>query len=80
MATPGDLEDQWSWQKDSDTDTGSENEQYLDTMITRVGSSKDDQSNIPMPNLGNERKLVQKELDSGCGCLNCYSQYPENEI
>ena len=55
--------------EDSDMDIGSED---LSTVIVRVGLNEDDQSNVPMPNLGDERKLAQTELKSEYGCpSNC---------
>ena len=44
-------------------DIGSENELDLGTAISRVGSNEDNQPNVLMPNLGDERKL-----ESGYGC------------
>ena len=46
-----------------DVGTGSENELDLCTVISRVGSNE---PNFLMPNLGDERKLAQAELESGC--------------
>ena len=49
-------------------------------MIARAVLNEGDQPNVLMPNLGNERKLAQKELESGCVCTNSYSQFPEDEM
>ena len=47
-------------------------------MIARVVLNEDYQSNILIPNFDNERKLVQKELESECVCPNsCYSQFTQ---
>ena len=55
--------------EDSDEeDSGSENELDLGTVIARVGTNENDHPSVLMPNLDDERRLVQKELGSGCGC------------
>ena len=68
--------------EDSDEeDSGSENELDLGTVIARVGTNENDHPSVLMPNLDDERRLVQKELGSGCGCPhNCYSQFSEDEM
>ena len=66
-------------QNSDEEDHGSENEFDISTVMARVGD--DDQPNVFMPNLDDERKLVQKELESGCGCPhNCYSEFSEDEM
>ena len=55
--------------EDSDEeDSGSENELDLGMVIARVGTNENDHPSVLMPNLDDERRLVQKELGSGCGC------------
>ena len=57
----------WEW---SELDFG--------TMISWVGSNE---PNFLMPNLGDERKQAQTELESGCGCPNnCYNRFPKDEM
>ena len=50
-------------------------------VVARVGTNEDDHPSVLMPNLDDKRRLVQKELGSGCGCPhNCYSQFSEDEM
>jgi len=69
--------------EDSDEeDSGSENELDLGMVITRVGTDEDDHPKCTYAyNIDDKRRLVQKELGSGCGCPhNCYSQFCEDEM
>ena len=76
-----DLETLMVMAEDSDMNIGSENELDLGTVIARVGSSEDDQPNVLIPNLGNERKLrARKANDWARNVRMWYAHMPTSSI